>query len=72
MKELEQKLERKFAEMEHKEEEGKSTLIDKLLMGIGLTFTKRVTNFKLPEKFKPPQMLSYVGTGDPVKHLENF
>lgn len=53
-------------------EEGKSMLVDKLLMGTGSPFTKRVAKFKLPKKFKIPQILSYVGTGDPIEHLENF
>jgi hypothetical protein len=69
---LEKKLEQKFAEMVRKDEERKSIMIDKLLMGIASPFTKRVSSFNLPEKFKPPQMLSFVGTGDPVEHLKNF
>jgi hypothetical protein len=35
-------------------------------------FTRRVADYRLPEKFKVPQILSYAGDGDPLDHLENF
>jgi len=31
-----------------------------------------VVEYWLPEKFKVPQIQSYVGIGDPVEHIENL
>jgi hypothetical protein len=58
-------------EMERKDK-SRSVVVDKLLMGIDSPFTKWVANYRLPEKFKVTQILSYVGEGDPLYHLENF
>jgi hypothetical protein len=41
-------------------------------MGIDSPFTKRVVDYRLPKKFKVPQILSYTGEGDPLYHLKNF
>jgi hypothetical protein len=58
-------------EMERKDK-SKFIVVDKLLLGTGSPFTKRVANYRLPDKFKVPQILSYVGDEDPLDHLENF
>jgi hypothetical protein len=55
-----------------RKDKNKSIVVDKLLEGTGSPFTKRVANYCLPEKFKVPQILSYVGDRDPFHHLENF
>jgi hypothetical protein len=34
-------------------------------------FTRWVSNYRLSEKFKVPQVISYVGNRDPLDHLEN-
>jgi len=54
------------------EDKSKSVVVDKLVLGIGSPFTKRVDNNQLPEKFKVLQIRSYVGDRDPFDHLENF
>jgi hypothetical protein len=58
-------------EMERKDK-SRFVVVDKLLMGIDSPFTKRVVDYWLPEKFKAPQILSYVIDEDPLDHLENF
>jgi hypothetical protein len=52
--------------------EQNSIVLDKLLMGTGPPFTRPVANYRLPEKFRVPQILSYVGNRDPLDPLENF
>jgi hypothetical protein len=58
-------------EMERKDK-SKSLGVDKLLSGTDLPFTSRVANYRLPKKFKVPQIMSYTGDRDPLNHLENF
>jgi hypothetical protein len=58
-------------EMERKGK-SRSVVVDKLLMGADSPFTRLVADYRLPEKFKVPLILSYVGEGDPLDHLENF
>jgi hypothetical protein len=58
-------------EMERKDK-SKSVVVDKLLVGTDSPFTRRVADYRLPDKFKVPQILSYAGDGDPLDHLENF
>jgi len=41
-------------------------------MGTDSPFTRRVADYRLLEKFKVPQILSYAGDRDPLDHLENF
>lgn len=41
-------------------------------MGTCSPFTRRVVDYCLPEKLKVPHILSYIGDGDPLDHLENF
>jgi hypothetical protein len=53
-------------------DKSKSIVVDKLLMSTGSPFTIRGANYRLPEKFKVPQILSYAGDGDPFDHLENL
>jgi hypothetical protein len=60
-----------YMEMERKDK-SRSIVVDKLLMGTDSPFTRRVADYRLPEKFKVPQILSYAGDGDPLDHLENF
>jgi hypothetical protein len=47
-----------YMEME-RNDKSISVVVDKLLMGIESPFTRRVANYRLPEKFKVPQILSY-------------
>jgi hypothetical protein len=56
------------------ERKGKSqsVVVDKLLLGASSPFIKRVANYKLPKKFKVPQIPSYAGDKDPLDHLESF
>jgi hypothetical protein len=58
-------------EMERKDK-SRSIVVDKLLMGIGSPFTRRVADYWLLEKFKVPQILTYAGDEDRLDHLENF
>jgi len=60
-----------YMEMERKDK-SRSVVLDKLLMGTNSPFTRWVADYRLPEKFKVPQILSYAGDGDPLDHLENF
>jgi hypothetical protein len=60
-----------YMEMERKDK-SRSIVVDKLLMGTDSPFTRRVADYRLPKKFKVPQILSYAGDGDPLDHLENF
>jgi hypothetical protein len=60
-----------YMEMERKGK-SRSVVVDKLLMGADSPFTRLVADYRLPEKFKVPLILSYVGEGDPLDHLENF
>jgi hypothetical protein len=52
-----------------RKDKSKSVVVDNLLLGIGSPFTRWVANYQLLEKFKVPQILSYVGDGDPPDHL---
>jgi hypothetical protein len=66
-------LERRYTYMEmERKDKSRSIIVDKLLMDTDSPFTRRVANYRLPEKFKVPQILSYTGDGDPLDHLENF
>jgi hypothetical protein len=58
--------------MDRKDEERRSSAIGKLLIGMASPFTKWIANFKLLDKFKPPQILSFTGIEDPIEHLANF
>jgi hypothetical protein len=60
-----------YIEMERKNK-SKYIVVDKLLLGIGSPFTRRVASYQLLEKFKVSQILSYTGDKDPLDHLENF
>jgi len=60
-----------YMEMERKDK-SKSIVVDKLLLGTSSPFTRRIANYRLPEKFKVPQIMSYARDGDPLDHLENF
>jgi hypothetical protein len=65
--------ERRCTYMEReRNDKSRSVVVDKLLMGTDSLFTRRVADYRLPEKFKVPQILSYAGDGDPLDHLENF
>jgi hypothetical protein len=55
-----------------RKDKSKSLVVDRLLSGIDSPFTSRVANYRLPEKFKVPQIMSYVGDEDSPDHLENF
>jgi hypothetical protein len=55
-----------FMEMKRKDK-SKSIVVEKLLLGTGSLF-----NYRLLEKFKVPQILSYARDGDPLDHLEDF
>lgn len=35
-------------------------------------FTDEVASFRLPEKFKVPEITTYTGQEDPVEHLDNY
>jgi hypothetical protein len=67
------KLERRctYMEMELKDK-SKFVVVDKLLMGTDSPFTRQVAEYRLPKKFKVPQILSYAGDRDSIDHLENF
>jgi len=58
-------------EMERKEK-GKVAVVDRLLLGTSIRFTWRVAGYRLPEKFKVPQIQSYTKVGDLIEHLKNF
>jgi len=66
-------LERRCTHMEmERNGKSRSVVVDKFLRGTDSPFTRRVADYRLPEKFKVPQILSYAGDGDPLDHLENF
>jgi len=66
-------LERRCTYMEmERNDKSRSVVVDKLLMGTDSPFTRRVADYRLLEKFKVPQILSYAGDGDALDHLENF
>jgi hypothetical protein len=66
-------LERKCTYMEvERKDKSKSIVVDKLLLGTSSPFSRRLANYRLPKKFTVTQILSYVGDGDPLDHLENF
>jgi hypothetical protein len=54
------------------EDKSKSIVVDKLVLGTGSPFTRRVEKYQLSEKFKAPQILSYAADGNPLDHMENF
>jgi hypothetical protein len=58
-------------EMEMKDK-NKSIVVHKLLSGTDSPFTRWVVDYRLLEKFKVPQIMSYARDGDPLDHLENF
>jgi hypothetical protein len=67
------KLDRRCMHMEmERKGKGKSLVVDKLLSSTDSSFIDRVVNFRLPKKFKVPQIMSYAGDGDPFHHLKNF
>jgi hypothetical protein len=51
-----------YMEIERKDK-SKSAVVDKLLTCIYSPFTRRVADYRLPEKFKVPQILSYAEYG---------
>jgi hypothetical protein len=55
-----------------KKDKSKSLVVDRLLSSTYSPFTSQVANYQLPEKFKVPQIMSYVGDKDPLDHLENL
>jgi hypothetical protein len=58
-------------EMERKDK-SKSLVVGRLLLGTNSPFTRQVVDFRLPNKFKVPQIMSYAGDGDSLDHVENF
>jgi hypothetical protein len=60
-----------YMEMEMKDK-SKSLVVDKLMSGTDSPFTSWVANYRLPEKFKVPHIMSYAGGGDSLDHLVNF
>jgi hypothetical protein len=60
-----------YIEMERKEK-SIFVVVDKFLMGTNSPFTRRVADYRLLEKFKVTQILSYAGDRDPLDHVENF
>jgi hypothetical protein len=58
-------------EMERKDN-NKFIVVDKLVSGTNSPFTKRVANYRLSEKFKVPQIMSYTRDEDPLDNVENF
>jgi hypothetical protein len=55
-----------------REDKNRSVVVDKLLRGTDSPFTRRVADYRLPEKFKVTQILSNAGDEDPLDYLENF
>jgi hypothetical protein len=45
---------------------------DDLLQKSASPFADRVASFRLPEKFKVPDIKTYIGQEDPVEHLDNY
>jgi hypothetical protein len=58
-------------EMERKDK-SRSVFVDKLLRDTDSPFTRRVVDYRLPEKFKVPQIISYARVEHPLDHIENF
>ncbi|XP_059436452.1 uncharacterized protein LOC132169435 [Corylus avellana] len=66
-------LKRKYAEMADKIANGENGLTaEELMENTNLTFTDRVMNFPLPDKFKMPHIDKYHSNGDPTEHMESL
>jgi hypothetical protein len=52
-------------EMERKDK-SKSLVVDRLLSSTDSPFTSRATNYRLFEKVKVPQIMSYTKDGEPL------
>jgi hypothetical protein len=52
--------------------DGKESLVDNLFQHKESIFTKEVSNFDLPGRFKVPDIPVFSGSEDPVEHLDNF
>jgi hypothetical protein len=57
--------------IDHKRD-GKESLVDNLFQHKESIFTKAVSNFDLPGRFKVPDIPIFSGIEDPVEHLDNF
>jgi hypothetical protein len=68
---LEQRCDLLF-EVVHRKDRGKASLVDNLLQKPSSPFTDEVAKFLLPEKFKVPDVPTYTGVEDSIKHLDNF
>lgn len=49
---------------------GKESVVEDLLQNTNLPFTANVMELLLPQNFKVPQMDTFDGSKDPVKHIE--
>jgi hypothetical protein len=47
-------------------------VVEKLISDTDSSFTNRVADFQLLNKFKTSQIPAYTGEGDPAEHLENY
>jgi len=56
----------------NKKRDGKEPLVDNLFQHKESIFTKEVSNFDLPGRFKVPDISVFSGSEDPVEHLDNF
>jgi hypothetical protein len=53
-------------------DKGKTSIVDNLLQGIVLPFTKKIVVVRLPNKFKVPNIPLFIGKEDPTKHLDQY
>jgi len=66
-------LNRKCTHMEmEKKDKSNSLVLDRLLLATDSPFIRWVAYFRLPEKFKVTQIMSYAGDRDSLDHVENF
>ena len=71
----EQELKAMRAQMGEMKDEFKGRVaknLDDLVHGTDSPFTKTVTSFPLPSKFRMPTLETFDGSKDPLDHLESF
>jgi hypothetical protein len=75
LKEIIEKLEQRcdlLTEAAQHQHNGSMSRAGDLLQKSASPFADRVASFRLPEKFKVPDIKTYTGQEDPVEHLDNY
>lgn len=59
-----------LASSSQSQDKGKASLADNFFRNASSPFIDQITSYRLPDKFKVPDVPIYYGLGDPVEHLE--